>query len=84
MNSKRSWSEVSSRRLRDFRLRSLRGTFVLRWEYRPGSMLYFVWTQKRADTNLAGDHDLLDDLGAIFRAPGENIYLLKFSYRFQL
>ena len=68
----------------DFRLRSLRGTFVLRWEYRPGSMLYFVWTQKRADTNLAGDHDLLDDLGAIFRAPGENIYLLKFSYRFQL
>ncbi len=68
----------------DFRLRSLRGTFVLRWEYRPGSMLYFVWTQKRADTSLAGEHDLLDDLGAIFRAPGENIFLLKFSYRFQL
>ena len=68
----------------DFRLRSLRGTFVLRWEYRPGSMLYFVWTQKRADTSQDGEHDLWDDLGAIFRAPGENIFLLKFSYRFQL
>jgi hypothetical protein len=68
----------------DFRLRSLRGTFVLRWEYRPGSMLYFVWTQKRADTSLSGDGGFLDDLGDIFRAPGENIFLLKFSYRFQL
>jgi hypothetical protein len=68
----------------DFRLRSLRGTFVLRWEYRPGSMLYFVWTQKRADTSLDAVHDLWDDLGAIFRASGENIFLLKFSYRFEL
>src|SRR5205807_8626072 len=31
----------------DFNLRSLRGTGVLRWEYRPGSTLYFVWTQQR-------------------------------------
>ncbi|MCK7462013.1 MAG: hypothetical protein MZU84_08130 [Sphingobacterium sp.] len=22
---------------------------MLRWEYRPGSLLYFVWTQNRAD-----------------------------------
>jgi hypothetical protein len=68
----------------DFRLLSLRGTMVLRWEYRPGSLLYFVWTQKRADTGLAGDGGLLDDVGAIFRAPGENVFLLKFTYRFQL
>ena len=31
----------------NFNLRSLRGTGVLRWEYRPGSTLYFVWTQER-------------------------------------
>ena len=29
-------------------------TVVLRWEYRPGSMLYFVWTQRRADTSRPG------------------------------
>src|SRR5690606_32992424 len=32
---------------RDFNLRSLRGTAVLRWEYRPGSTLYLAWQQNR-------------------------------------
>jgi hypothetical protein len=32
----------------DFNYKSLRGTVVLRWEYRPGSTLYAVWTQNRA------------------------------------
>ena len=69
----------------DFNLRSLRGTFVLRWEYRPGSALYFVWTQKRADDSLTGGlFNFRDDMEDVFRAPGENIFLLKFSYRFAL
>src|SRR5439155_24423077 len=29
----------------DFNFKSLRGNAVLRWEYLPGSTLYFVWTQ---------------------------------------
>ncbi len=40
----------------DFNYKSLRGTVVLRWEYRPGSLLYFVWTQNRADYANPGDH----------------------------
>jgi hypothetical protein len=68
----------------DFNLKSLRGTVVLRWEYRPGSMLYLVWTQKRADYGHAGDFELWRDLGDIFRAPGENIFMIKLSYRFEL
>ncbi len=67
----------------DFNLKSLRGTVVLRWEYRPGSMLYFVWTQKRADDSYPGDFEFGRDLGDVFRAPGENIFLLKFTYRFE-
>jgi hypothetical protein len=66
----------------DFSLKSLRGTVVLRWEYRPGSMLYFVWTQRRADYSDPGDFELWRDLGDLFRAPGENIFMIKFSYRF--
>src|SRR5438309_1140935 len=31
----------------DFRTRSLRSNAVLRWEYRPGSTLFVVWTQSR-------------------------------------
>jgi hypothetical protein len=68
----------------DFSLKSLRGTIVLRWEYRLGSMLYFVWTQNRADHSDPGEFDPWRDVGDIFRAPGENIFMIKFSYRFEL
>ncbi|MGZ5454470.1 MAG: DUF5916 domain-containing protein, partial [Candidatus Aminicenantales bacterium] len=68
----------------DFNLKSLRGTVVLRWEYRPGSMLYFVWTQRREDYSDPGDFELWRDMGDIFRAPGENIFMIKFSYRFEI
>jgi hypothetical protein len=68
----------------DFNLKSLRGTAVLRWEYRPGSMLYFVWTQKRADLSDPGNFDFWRDLTHLFQAPGENIFMIKLSYRFEL
>ncbi len=41
----------------DFNFRSLRGSAVFRWEYRPGSTLYFVWTQQRSDQAAIGDFD---------------------------
>lgn len=66
----------------DFNYKSLRGTVVLRWEYRPGSLLYFVWTQNRADFANPGNLRLGRDLGDLFAAPGDNIFLLKVSYRF--
>ncbi|MCU0626409.1 MAG: carbohydrate binding family 9 domain-containing protein, partial [Gemmatimonadaceae bacterium] len=31
----------------DFRIRSLRGNAVVRWEFRPGSALFLVWQQQR-------------------------------------
>lgn len=68
----------------DFSLKSLRGTIVLRWEYLPGSMLYLVWTQRRADGSHPGDFRLWRDIEDLFQAPGDNIVLLKFSYRFQI
>ncbi|MGC8892990.1 MAG: DUF5916 domain-containing protein [Candidatus Saccharicenans sp.] len=68
----------------DFNYKSMRGTIVLRWEYRPGSLLYLVWTQNRADYSYPGDLSLWRDLGNLFTAPGENIFLVKFSYRFDL
>jgi len=56
----------------------------LRWEYRPGSLFYVVWTQNRADYSHPGDLSLWRDLGDVLTAPGDNIFLLKFSYRFDL
>lgn len=68
----------------DFNFKSMRGTIVLRWEYQPGSLLYFVWTQNRQDFAHPGDLNLRRDLGDLFTAPGDNIFLLKISYRWNI
>ncbi len=68
----------------DFNMKSLRGTIVLRWEYHPGSLLYLVWTQNRADYTHPGDFNFSRDLGDLFTAPGDNIFLIKFSYRWNI
>ncbi len=68
----------------DFNMKSLRGTLVLRWEYRPGSLIYLVWTQNRADFANPGDFRLRRDLGDLLSAPGDNIFLVKVSYRWDM
>jgi len=68
----------------DFNVKSLRGTIVLRWEYLPGSLLYLVWTQNRADFAHPGDLRFGRDLGDLISAPGDNIFLLKVSYCWSL
>jgi hypothetical protein len=64
----------------DFTFRSLRGNAVLRWEYRPGSTLYLVWTQSRASEEVLGDLQFRRDVDALFQAPAENVFLIKASY----
>ncbi|MCX7975274.1 MAG: carbohydrate binding family 9 domain-containing protein [Candidatus Aminicenantes bacterium] len=68
----------------DFNYKSLRGTVVMRWEYKPGSLLYLVWTQNRADFSNPGQLAFWRDLGDLFTAPGDNIFLIKLTYRFEL
>ncbi|MFQ6038120.1 MAG: DUF5916 domain-containing protein, partial [Candidatus Aminicenantales bacterium] len=68
----------------DFNYKSFRGTMVLRWEYQSGSTLYFVWTQNRQDFSHPGEFRLGRDLGNLFTAPGDNIFLLKISYRWNM
>jgi hypothetical protein len=68
----------------DFNFKSLRGTIVLRWEYLPGSILYFVWTQNRIDEANPGDFNFSRDMGNLLTAPGDNIFLIKISYRWNL
>ena len=68
----------------DFNFKSLRGTVVFRWEYRPGSTFYFVWTQNRQDLANPGDLDFGRDLGDLISAKGDNIFMLKATYRFNL
>lgn len=64
----------------NFTFRSLRGTAVLRWEYRPGSTLFLVWTQQRSGQAAFGDFDLDRDYSALFRDRPDNVFLVKATY----
>jgi hypothetical protein len=64
----------------NFNFRSLRGTGVLRWEYRPGSTLYFVWTQQRDGSDSIGDFDFSRDRSALFRQRPTNVFQIKGTY----
>jgi hypothetical protein len=64
----------------DFNLRSVRGSAVLRWEFRPGSSMYVVWNENRADVAPTGDFSLRRDVGALRNAPSQDVLLVKFSY----
>lgn len=62
---------------RDFNLRSIRSTAVLRWEYRPGSTLFFVWQHRQADRADIGDFDFGRDTRAMFDAPSDDVLIVK-------
>jgi hypothetical protein len=64
----------------NFNFRSLRGTGVLRWEYRPGSTLYFVWTQLREGFDNFGDFNFSRDRSALFRDRPTNVFQIKGTY----
>jgi hypothetical protein len=64
----------------DFNYISLRGNAVLRWEYRPGSTLYLVWTQSREMVDPNGEFRLGNSFESMFDAKADNIFLVKLSY----
>ena len=66
----------------NFNYKSIRGTVVLRWEYKLGSIFYFVWTQNRNDYSTPGGFRFSRDIRDMLGAPGDNIFMIKFTYRF--
>jgi Domain of unknown function (DUF5916)/Carbohydrate family 9 binding domain-like len=62
---------------RDFNVRSLRSTAVVRWEYRPGSALFFVWQHRQADEAAFGDFIAGRDLRALVDAPSDDVFIIK-------
>jgi Domain of unknown function (DUF5916) len=63
----------------DFNAKYLKLNAVLRWEYRPGSTIYLVWTQDRANFDNPGDRSLGRDTGDLIQAPGDDIVMVKFT-----
>ena len=68
----------------DFNFKSLRGNAVFRWEYRPGSAFFLVWTQQRTDFEDVGEFRFGPNSSRLFDAQADNIFLTKVSYYFNL
>jgi len=66
----------------DFNFTSLRVNAVYRWEFKPGSTLYVVWTQQREDEEAQGRFAFNQDISRMMRAPGDNVFMVKMSYWF--
>jgi hypothetical protein len=64
----------------DFNFKSLRVNAVFRWEFRAGSTLYAVWTEQREDLSNPGHFSFNRDASALFRAPANDIVLVKIAY----
>jgi hypothetical protein len=64
-----------------FDFKQYRSNTVVRWEYRPGSVLYFVWAQERT-LSLDGNEAraATTDLGQLRSAHPANVFLVKGSY----
>lgn len=66
----------------DFNFLQFRSNLVLRWEYKPGSEFFLVWTQSTTNTTDPSKRlfpSLREDL---FTEKINNIFLMKFTYRF--
>jgi hypothetical protein len=64
----------------DFSVRQLRSTLVVRWEYRPGSVIYLAWQHGRQQSLNNGEYHGFSDLADIFQEGSDNTFLLKINY----
>ena len=65
----------------DFNVKEFLSNMVVRWEYRPGSTIYLVWSQNRNKSVQSGNFDIADDMKDLFENKPYNVFLLKASFR---
>jgi hypothetical protein len=64
----------------DFMQTSLRSNAVLRWEYRPGSTVFVVWSHGRSDRLDDGRFDFRRSVDDLLQLQGTNVLLVKVNY----
>lgn len=68
----------------DFNFKQFRSNFVIRWEFRPGSQIYLVWSQDRTVSDDFGDFSLRRDYKNIYNQTADNVFLIKINRWFSL
>ncbi|HZL12047.1 MAG TPA: DUF5916 domain-containing protein [Prolixibacteraceae bacterium] len=68
----------------DFNFHEFKSNLVGRWEFRPGSTLYLVWTNTRSAYSDKLDQSIWNSFGDIMNVKAQNVFMIKFSYWFSL
>jgi len=66
----------------DFNYKALVGNVVLRWEFKPGSTLYLVWTHNSTNFNHPGEFKVWRDLKDLFKSASDDLLAIKLTYWF--
>jgi hypothetical protein len=64
----------------DFSFREFRSNLVVRWDWKPGSALYVVWSQGRTGSVPSWNPSLGSNWDALWRTEPDNVFLVKLSY----
>jgi hypothetical protein len=66
----------------DFSFRQFRSNLVARWEFKPGSSVYVVWSQGRTSQEPYWEDTFQSNWQALWDMPADNVFLVKLSYWF--
>jgi hypothetical protein len=66
----------------DFSFRQFRSNLVARWEWKPGSSLYVVWSQGRTAQLPAWQPSFRTNWNELWATRPDNVFLVKLSYWF--
>jgi hypothetical protein len=64
----------------DFDVRDFHSNVVVRWEYRPGSTVFFIWSHARSSFENQGRYMPGDSLSALADERGEHVVMVKANY----
>ena len=68
----------------DFSFREFRSNLVVRWEYKPNSILYLVWAQGRSGRISEYVSSLSQNTKALFNYHPGNVFMIKLNYWFSI
>ncbi len=68
----------------NFNFNQFRSNMVFRWEYKPGSQIFLVWSNERTDWLNPGSEPLRSAADRLLNTSPNNIFLIKFNYWFSI
>lgn len=68
----------------DFNFHQFRSNLVARWEYKPGSTVFFVWSHGRSEYEQTSDYSINNGYSRLVDINSQNVFLIKLNYWFEV